>query len=395
MLRRTSLILLESAPRARLKLLHEMDAELRRAEREQQANPGDPQAKARGRRLKLRAGPPDQDHNWRFNGKGWFTRPQWNKGRCPPGSEPTQHNTCIHPDDPDRQQYKTAEKRATPSYSSPDREDRERSWKQRAEIARTPEVENSPLHTKRATRVNWDHPHGPMLYAPYDNESPRPLPKDPEHLPANLTMQPTANRHGGWRERQHAGEMDRIAKHYVDAGYDEKYVQQALRPREQHVDTGSLSQASLDRLPPDRGIRLRAMKKAGEVERKRREAEAAAWAAAHPDDYHNDYEPYDDYDYDDHDQYDDYDYDGYHGEPIGGYKNHPGYPGHPDYPAFDGMPATREAPEDRYRLFRSPYDPPPEEEEDERESLFTGPRGRGEPSWPRTGQRPGRDWEDH
>lgn len=53
---------------------------------------------------------PDGDHNWRWNGKGWYTRPGWNNGRCPPGTSPTNHNTCLpdkaHPDD--AAQYRTS-----------------------------------------------------------------------------------------------------------------------------------------------------------------------------------------------------------------------------------------------------------------------------------------------
>ena len=387
MLPRTQLVLLEQTPRSSLRLLQELDARLRELQRAAAASPLDTELQQRAGRSQRRVGPPDQEHNWRFNGKGWFTRPQWNDGRCPQNSEPTQHNTCISPDDQDRHHYASTD--TTDQERQTEHPDRQR-WRRRAEIARTPEVENSPLYAKPGNKINWDHPHGPRIYRPYDNEKPRPLPISPEHLPSAFTTRgPTQ----GWRGIEHQKERDRLVKHYTDHGYDERYVRSALGPREPDRGIAGLSDPDVARLP-DRQSVVRAARKKRVKDDRRRAAEYEAYVQQHIDQGgeapFEGHEDYDDYDYDD---YDDHGW-GEGPETIGGYPNHPGYPGHPDYPQFDGQPAEREdQPPERWTRHRSWWEPAPPPEPEDAESAFTGPRGRGEPPWPRTGQRPGRhDW---
>ena len=392
-----------------MKILQEMDRRLRELERRSLSSPDDAELQKNLGQHRKRAGPPDQEHNWRFNGKGWFTRPQWNGGRCPPDSQPTQHNTCIGDNDKDKRHYTTKppeEMETERQYRLGQSNGLTQNWARRAELTRTPEVENSPIHTKPGARVNWDHPHGPKIYQPYDNEKPRPLPISPEHLPGGLTMGIPGG--DNWREQEHRSEMERLAKHYTDLGYDPKYVRLALSPRETNAGIGSLSGKDIDRLS-DRNSVLRAARKKSEVDRRSRAAEREANRRQHRErrargwddgyeDFDDDYENYGDYDYDD------YDYDDHHDDDdreasIGGYKHHPGYPGHPDYPEFDGRPAevdrepfTRERYPDRWHRNhdRHAYRPDPIHSP----SKFTGPAGRGEPPWPRTGQRTGQDWED-
>jgi hypothetical protein len=414
MLTRSSLILLDSIGRSPLKLLSEMDRGLRALERRAAADPTDTHAQQRAGHEKRRAGPPDKEHNWRFNGKGWFTRPQWNGGKCPSGSKATQHNTCIGDDDPDKHQYNTKspeemepENKVSWDHDANPASDR---WTKRAEIARTPEVENSPIYSKKGSKINWDHPHGPRIYEPHDNETPRALPHSPEHIGHAFTQgNPGIGRYG--RERQ--AERDRIVNHYTDRGYDEKYVRSTLSGREKNSDISGLSDADVERIP-DRKTTLRAAKRKRVIDQRQRDVEAAdreaqrAARLANGDDddldrYHYaDYDDYDDdYDYDDRRfDYDDYDDDS--APVIGGYENHPGYPGHPDYPQFDGSSAehekdtqerasARQQDRDRYharftrqgRGDRQASRPEPDTSPGE----FSGPAGRGEPRWARTGQR--------
>lgn len=372
-------MLLNSLDRAPLRLLGEMDVRLRGQERAVHADPHDPEAREALSRSQRRIGPPDQEHNWRFNGKGWFTRPQWNGGRCPANSEPTQHNTCISRDDQDKQHYgvkpEEEEEHDDPQDRSADR------WKRRAEIARTPEVENSPIFTKPGSNVNWDHPHGPRIYTPYENEKPRPLPTSPEHLPSGLTREGPIR---GWRGAEHQKERDRLVKHYTDQGFDEKYVRSALGPRERHASITGMSDTDVARLPDRQGV-VRAARKKLVKDRRRDAADYETYVQRHIDNYG--YPPYQLGDDDDDDDYDRYDYDE-RPETIGGYKNHPGYPGHPDYPEFDGRSAELEKPErTRGRRWPSSWDPPIDDEPEDPDSPVTGPHHRGAPRWPRTGER--------
>ena len=367
---RSRLLLLNGIRRNPLRLISESDREFRSIERAPVADPYDAVKRQKLSKARKREG---GHPNWRWNGKGWFTRPQWNGGNCPEGSQPTQHNTCIGDKDSDKSHYDDQPQAERPFGRRP--------WQDRAELVRTPQVVNSTLRVKQGSRINWDHPHGPRIYTPYSDVKPRPLPESPEHLPSAFTHKPTGQ---GWRAREARKEYDRLHKHYVDQGFDPKYVHNALSDREQpHVDWDSLTDKDVKRLPPDRMSKVRALRKKGVKDQRRREAEHAAWVQQHVDEYG--YEPHEGWDDDDYDDYDDHDYWDRSNHP-GGYKNHPGYPGHPDYPEFDGRRA--DAPGDR---------PPPgyghQEEPDTGDpgSPFRpGPQGQDRPRWPRTGERPDR-----
>jgi len=386
---RQPLLLLNSLSRAPLRLLSEMDPGLRAAQRAVTSDPGDPEARARAGHLAKRAGPPDKEHNWRFNGKGWFTRPQWNNGRCPPDSKPTQHNTCIGDNDSDKNHYSVRDQ-ASRGTVEPG------SYKAQAEIARTPEVENSPIHTRPGSKINWDHPHGPRIYEPYENEQPRSLPDSPEHLPQAIA-QPITGVQGSWRRQNQEKERDKLVKHYTDRGFDERYVRSTLDAKEPGVSIGNLSPTEIERLPSDRLSRFRALRKKGAKDRKRREAEHQEYVQGHIDQYgyaphegwDDDYEDYGDYGDDEDD--DDRDRDFRDDPIIGGYERYPDYPGHPNYPEFDAEPSEIREPSNRApnayasrgrglsRHRRAPPGNP--------ESEFTGPTWRSEPTWARTGER--------
>jgi len=401
MLSRTPLALLEHGFRTPLKLLQEIDQRLRELERSAAESPGDTELQKNRGRHRRRAGPPDREHNWRFNGKGWFTRPQWNGGRCPPDSQPTRHNTCIGDNDKDKQHYKDVgpptkidPSREIQRGASPERVQAQQARAARGEMVRTPGVVNSPFIMRPGNKVNWEHPHEPKIYQPYENDKPRPLPDSPEHLGGAFSGA-GSSRAGSWRHREHVNEMDRISKHYTDKGFDPKYVKNVMSPTRgaSSIDWDSLSDADLERLPPDRMSRVRALRKKGVKDQAAREAEYAAERQAFIDQYgeppYEGYEDYDDYGYDD---YDDHDREE---QPavIGGYRNHPGYPGHPDYPEFDGRPAEIEREHRRSRENREGRSPwrrntdrhayRPEPDDSDRE--FAGPHG--QPPWPRTGER--------
>jgi hypothetical protein len=384
-------LLLNSLSRAPLRLLSEMDPGLRAAQRAAAADPGDEEARARASHLTKRSGPPDKEHNWRFNGKGWFTRPQWNNGRCPPDSKPTQHNTCIGDNDSDSHQYKVRDAKQPPARN-PTAGDNDRAprWKRRAEIGRTPEVENSPLSTKPGSKINWEHPHGPRIYQPYENEKPRSLPDSPEHLPKAIA-QPITGYPRSRQRQERERSQEKLVKHYTDRGYDEKYVRSTLNSREPAIDLGSVSDSDMERLPPDRLSRFRALRKQGAKKLKQREAEHAAYVQGHIDQHG--YAPHEGWEDEGYNDYDDgYDDDRYsQDDPIlGGYDRYPDYPGHPDYPEFDGQPSeirepTNDNPDDYdpYSRWGRRLRPPPGNPESE----FTGPTWRSEPTWPRTGER--------
>jgi hypothetical protein len=277
--------------RSPLNLLSEVDDKLRELER--QATTGDPEAVARfagaQRRAGVRPDKPDSDHHWRWNGKGWYTRPDWNGGRCPPGSEPTSHGSCLshQAHQNDRAQYASTKSVADepvgqdiagrgqyrhvigpenddPDYSDPG--DRRFSGKVLRGPANPPDEEGNRVmfHTspsrhlvKPATGVEWDHPDGPQITsnergrAPnrgYHRRDPRPLPEDPEHLPRfqrSLGMGPRHSKNLLKRTKEG------LVKHYTDRGFDPGYMAKVIRGP-QAVDTSHerMTRQVTSRLPP-------------------------------------------------------------------------------------------------------------------------------------------------
>ena len=282
--------------RSPLKLVQEMDARLRGLER--QAAGGDPEAQAQLARSRQRAGvrpdKPDNEHHWRFNGKGWYTRPDWNGGRCPPGSTATDHNSCLperghnafHP--ADHAQYDKSI-----SAEPFDDNGRTRYWHtiphpHAADYGDAGEamtvMTNLPHgrlnRMQPANSIDWGHPDGPQLY--FNGYRFRPLPADPAHLP-----EITANR-GLARTKA------RLLQHYVDQGFHPQYVDQSMGSRTRRSyqrrfprDTqgGPISPETIERIPEGlpreralRGIEKRRQKvqRANKSDMRARLARAAA-----------------------------------------------------------------------------------------------------------------------
>lgn len=211
MLYRSPLVLSEHLTRSPLRLLGEMDERLRQLERQAKANPGDSEAQERYRVANSRAGLPSLGYHWRWNGKGWYTRPSWNSGRCPPASEPTNRDSCLdtnaHPNDAAQyRRFTNDQVRAMPpgSYGSDD-----------AHL-----IKDRTFHG-----FNVNGPVPTIRGVSYSTASDRPLPDSPEHLPITRTGD------GRMSQQQYNDERAAVIKHYVDRGYHPGYVSNALGPR--------------------------------------------------------------------------------------------------------------------------------------------------------------------
>jgi hypothetical protein len=227
---RTTLILLDHI-RSPLKLLREgFDYERRGLERSRRVDPDDPHAANRLRQMRVRAGEkPDEDHHWRWNGKGWYTRPDWNDGRCPPNSEPTDHNSCLpqkghrdyHPDDHD-QYIKTSNILKHPAAHR---------YSHRLHTGPGPDDftyfvrgHNRPYHSRdlgSADSVDWGHEDGPQVSWGADIQLPqrRPLPSDPAHL----------SRIGSSGQALPDTDTNtKLRQHYVKQGFNADYVNRNL-----------------------------------------------------------------------------------------------------------------------------------------------------------------------
>jgi len=233
---RTQLLLLNHLSRSRLNLLSEMDVRQRGLERRVAADPSDEHAHRGLSQARMRStGKPDEEHHWRWNGKGWYTRPGWNGGRCPAGTELTQHNTCL-PDDAhqnDKAQYRTSDVSptqlddGTPGY-----------------LHRTTDPtsgHDSVFHSKDNTRhrrrpdhygrLDLDHPDGPRFkhtrrgnwYGAPDEVIGRPFPQNPEHLPEIAT--PARHFH------RSAAHKEKIKQHYMQQGYHPDYLSDLIDDR--------------------------------------------------------------------------------------------------------------------------------------------------------------------
>jgi hypothetical protein len=232
---RTTLILLDHI-RSPLKLLGEgFDYERRGLERSRQADPQDPMAQKRHQMSMMRTtAKPDDEHHWRWNGKGWYTRPDWNNGRCPPNSEPTDHNSCLpmkgHRDyNPlDHAQYKKALEITSNQYGG---------YSHRLHTGPGPDDftsfrrhHNRPNHSidsGSADSVDWDHKDGSQISWDADLSMRRlgfargrPLPSDPAHLPF---MNPVRS-----RSKVLPDTKGELRKHYVKQGFDTDYVNQNI-----------------------------------------------------------------------------------------------------------------------------------------------------------------------
>ena len=364
MLFRRKLKLLEDLPRTRLNLLQEADRDLRDLERAHNSDPGDPDVKAGLFHAKKRAGPPDTEHNWRFNGKGWFTRPQWNGGRCPQGTQATLHNTCIgdSSSDNDRAQYRQA--RTGDIFMRQDNDSEEAEEKMRSQLA-----------PREGGAINWDHPHGPQIYSPERNLKPRPLPDDPEHLPPEL-LGSKIRSYGGRSDRRR--EHGKLLKHYTDRDFDGDYVRNALNTRQRPVDRRTYT--SIDdeeRLPAGKDQKRRVLRGL-EKARERAGRDPQHGRAPYGDDNftHNADQERRNY---------------RQGDGGNAYPNDPGYPGHANFPNYDAHNAPHD-PTD-YSDVDDFYNDPDDRPEtgryttDEPDSDWTNTARHGEPSWPRTGER--------
>jgi len=370
MLFRGKLRLLEALPRTRLNLLSEMDAELRNLERAHQSNPGDPEIRGRLAHTKKRAGPPDTEHKWRFNGKGWFTRPQWNDGKCPDGSEATLHNTCIDgsASGNDRAQYRQA--RTGDIFMRNDRDSAETEAKMRTQLA-----------PREGGAINWDHPHGPQIYSPNQNLRPRPLPDNPEHLPPELL---------GSEERSYGGRSDRrrehgkLLNHYTDRGFDAGYVRKALNARQRSVTQRTYpSVDDEDRLPTDKTQSKRVLRSLSKA-RERAGRNPSTGREPYADNYFADYADQERRNY-------------RQGDGGNAYPNDPNYPGHANFPNYDAHNAPLD-PTD-YSDLDDFHDYDDDDDDygddgrydevgtDEPNSNWTNTGRHGEPRWPRTGER--------
>jgi len=311
-MRRSCLRLVDDLHRSPLGLLGEMDAQLRQLER--QAATGDPQAEARLARARQRAGEevrpdkPDAQHNWRWNGKGWYTRPEWNGGRCPPKSEPTDHNSCLphsaHPHD--QAQYHTSKQVGEPDsgeYSQvaatgatdlrhrhvvgPDEPGARGGMILRGPNNPPDEEGNRTMYhwspvrhrSKNATGVDWDHPNGPQIVDTGSHRhhfwgrenvpsaSDRPLPNDPAHLPEFNGV-----RRGDFRRLQ-----SKLTQHYASKGYHPEYVRKSLRLLKPPAEVGRpLSPAATQRLPGG-PMRQRILRRASKARDRQTAAELGDW----------------------------------------------------------------------------------------------------------------------
>ena len=240
------------------------DQERRGLERTRRVDPDDPHAANRLRQMRVRAGEkPDEDHHWRWNGKGWYTRPDWNDGRCPPNSEPTDHNSCLPQkghneyNPVDHAQYHP---KATIS-ELPDGKYRHRiepyTDNQRG-IFDMRLNHNSPYHVKSASDVDLDHKDGPQIginneipvgIKTGDNfrdvrdrstqtimRSPSPLPSDPTHLPIMFARwKRNIGVRGDYDHAALANTRAKLRGYYVKQGYDGDYVDRSMvaeRPSE-------------------------------------------------------------------------------------------------------------------------------------------------------------------
>lgn len=369
MLTRSRLVLLDQFNRGPLRLLQEFDEKHREIERHAKANPDDPHAQAALGRSRKRAGPPDQEHHWRFNGKGWFTRPQWNGDRCPEGSQATHHNTCIDgsASDSDKLQYRKT--RNTEFYGRPD-SDKGQEF-------------HSKLKPRAGGAINWDHPNGPQIYEPWEDMKPRPLPDNPEHLGPSLV----GTRHKPYGSRSDARrEAAKLVKHYTAKGFDPSYVKSAVRSRQNpRVFMGTLPGTS-EKLPKDPVKLQRTLRKLAK-------AQDRQYRADNPEteDPHEMYAPWEMDDQYERRAYRTLDREHYNRpENAKRYPNDPGYPGHPDWPDYDAHGASHDLPDpyaDRDWDGSSSSNEPPEPVDDVGSSV-TGPHHCGQPRWPRTGERP-------
>jgi hypothetical protein len=232
---RTTLILLDHI-RSPLKLLREgFDYERRGLERSRQADPQDPMAQKRHQMSMMRTtAKPDDDHHWRWNGKGWYTRPDWNNGRCPPNSEPTDHNSCLpmkgHRDyNPlDHAQYdksiSVVQRNPSDSPSYFDHVVDKFPHNQGSTYA-TQSDHGRPHFHHRTNSIRWNHKDGPQLGYWMGNKNPlvdaRPLPSDPSHLPHKGHMRdPTTNLND-----------PKLPEYYVKQGFSPDYIAQSLGER--------------------------------------------------------------------------------------------------------------------------------------------------------------------
>jgi len=294
---RTTLILLDHI-RSPLKLLREsFDRERRGLERSRQADPDDPMAQKRHQMSMMRTtAKPDDDHHWRWNGKGWYTRPDWNNGRCPPNSEPTDHNSCLpqkghkdyNPVDHD-QYHKSSSVTYQPSNSNYIHTYKNNDSDRVLSVFKKHGRRN---HSKQADRVDWEHKDGPQLRSHDqtihwdDEDEPEPeltlqrqLPSDPVHLP-DMTVAPPLP----WPENQHdnvfsysdakglARDKEKLRQHYLRKGYHGSYIDQSMKRQRGKFqnnyqrtvyDSDPVSQKIRQRIPrgPERTQALRRFQK--------------------------------------------------------------------------------------------------------------------------------------
>jgi hypothetical protein len=307
---RTTLILLDHI-RSPLKLVGEgFDDERRGLERRALADPGNLLAKKRFQVSMQRGTPkPDNEHHWRWNGKGWYTRPDWNDGRCPPNSEPTSHNSCLpqkghkdyHPDD-HAQYLKSSSVTYEPSLKSSDFPANRYYFHTFPSGTYSDPGQDGDIfkhsrryHSKSADSVDWDHEDGPQLRRKdFDDDDvedsyydlppefqnwSHPLPSDPAHLP-DMTVGPELP----WPENQHdnvssytdakglARDKEKLRQHYLSKGYHGSYIDQSMkrqRGRYQNnyqravYDSDPVSQKIRQRIPrgPERTQALRRFQK--------------------------------------------------------------------------------------------------------------------------------------
>ena len=233
---RTTLILLDHI-RSPLKLLREgFDYERRGLERSRQADPQDPMAQKRHQMSMMRTtAKPDDDHHWRWNGKGWYTRPDWNNGRCPPNSEPTDHNSCLpqkghkdyNPVDHD-QYHKSSSVTYEPSLKSSDFPANRYYFHTFPSGTYSDPGQDGDIfkhsrryHSKSADSVDWGHEDGPQVSWGADIQLPqrRPLPSDPAHL----------SRIGSSGQALPDTDTNtKLRQHYVKQGFNADYVNRNL-----------------------------------------------------------------------------------------------------------------------------------------------------------------------